>query len=115
MKTFNAIKLGIVLAGCAILPAASFAALDPHIGINLSVGSEVYPDTAPPAPIVEAEPPSPGSGYVWIDGGWVWEGHHWRWDKGRWQRPPHAGMHYVPHKYYEGHDGRHVYVNGGWK
>jgi hypothetical protein len=114
MKTMNVIKLVMLLAGASILPAAYGQGV--NIGINLPAPPVVvYPDVAPPAPLVETQPVSPGSDYLWINGSWVWGSNHkWEWEKGRWDRAPHEGMHYTPH-HYEQRDGKHVFQRGGWK
>ncbi len=54
--------------------------------------------SAPPAPIVEAVPVSPGVEFVWTPGYWGWNG-RWVWMSGRWAHPP------------RGHS---VWVRGGW-
>lgn len=54
---------------------------------------------APPAPIVETMPPSPGGAYVWTPGYWVWSG-QWVWYPGRWLVPPHP---------------RSVWITGRWE
>lgn len=113
MKKFSILKLGILLATATMVPTGYVQAFS--VGINIGGPAVVYPDTAPPAPVVEAQPPSPGPGYVWVGGSWVWgDNHHWSWEKGQWQQPPHAGMHYTPH-HYEERGGKHVFERGGWK
>ena len=70
-------------------------------------------DVADRAPVVvEAAPPSPGLGFVWIGGAWVWN-NGWVWESGRWQHPPHPGAVWRPHRY-ENRDGKHVFIRGGW-
>lgn len=54
---------------------------------------------APPAPIVETPPPSPGFGYVWTPGYYNWNGGSYVWVNGAWAVPP-------------GH--HHRYVAGAW-
>lgn len=78
-----------------------------------SMGVEVVVTADPPAPIVETISPSPGADFVWIKGAWGWHG-HWVWEKGHWDRPPHPGAVWVPHRYAV-HDGKHVFVQGGWR
>jgi hypothetical protein len=43
---------------------------------------------APPMAQVEAKPPSPVAGRVWVPGHWVPEKGEWRWTKGEWRLPP---------------------------
>jgi hypothetical protein len=112
MKTLKLLKMGLLVAGCCLTPAVFAKGLD--VGVSIGAPAVVYPEVAPPAPVVEVQPVSPGADYVWIGGSWVWGGHKWEWEKGRWERPPHAGMHYVPHTYVE-HNGRHEFHRGGWR
>jgi len=67
----------------------------------------------PPVPIVEDITPAPGIGFVWIEGAWAWHG-RWVWEAGHWDRPPHPGAVWVPHRYVV-HNGRHIFIRGGWK
>jgi hypothetical protein len=87
-----------------------------------AVGCVVYPvrpvgevDVVgdPPEPIVEDVTPAPGLGFVWIGGAWAWHD-RWVWEAGRWDRPPHPGAVWVPHRYVV-HNGRHVFIQGGWR
>jgi hypothetical protein len=92
-------------AGCVVSP-------DPGAPVT-TVGAQVDVDAGPPAPIVEAVPPAPAIGFVWIEGDWVWNG-HWVWERGHWDRPPYPGAIWVPHRYaYQ--NGKHVFVRGGWR
>jgi hypothetical protein len=59
----------------------------------------VYVGTAPPPLVVEARPPAPGPGLVWIAGYHRWEGGAYVWVPGRWEHPP---------------DGRRGWVAGHW-
>ena len=45
---------------------------------------------APPAPITELQPNSPGNGYTWIPGFWNWDGRRYVWAAGHWEQPPNA-------------------------
>jgi hypothetical protein len=62
--------------------------------------------------LVEAPPPPPFAGAVWIGGYWVWEG-NWVWAAGRWAAPPQPGYLWV-HPYYEYRDGFVVFITGHW-
>jgi hypothetical protein len=53
-----------------------------------SGGYEVTASEAPPAPIYEAIPYSPGPEYFWIGGHWHWN-HGWVWLGGHYDRHPH--------------------------
>jgi hypothetical protein len=77
------------------------------------VGSEIMVDQAPPPPLEEVVPASPGVDFVWISGVWVWEG-RWVWSPGHWAHPPRPGAVWVPF-HYEFRNGTHVFIRGGWR
>jgi hypothetical protein len=115
MKKENAIKYVLILSGSCLLAAGCVVeARGPRAEVVVAAPAPVYVDTEPPALLVEAQPPMPGAGFVWLGGGWLWEGGRWRWDKGRWDRPPHPGMRWAGHRY-EMRGGRRVFVRGGWR
>ena len=114
MKRMSVLKVGVLLAAACVLPAGLVEAV--NVGVSINAPAIVYPSSAPPVPLVETPPPSPGSDYVWINGSWTWgDNHRWTWDKGRWDRPPHEGMHYVPNHYADRGHNRHVLQRGGWR
>jgi hypothetical protein len=67
----------------------------------------------PPAPMVEARPPSPGRGFGWIEGHWVRDRRGWVWTSGRWERKPREGLVWRP-GHLEIRAGAWVYVEGDW-
>lgn len=75
--------------------------------------TEVEVTSAPPTPIVEDIPRSPGEAYVWISGAWIWSG-RWVWASGHWDRPPRPGAVWVPPRYGEV-EGKPVFIPGGWQ
>ena len=84
-------------------------------GLTLGTAfAQVIVQQAPPAPIVETRPATPGSGYVWISGYHNWNGSAYVWVPGRWERPPHAGQHWVAHHWVHRHNG-YVLVEGRWR
>jgi hypothetical protein len=83
----------LVLAGGVAWGAVSF-------GINIG---------PPPPPRVFAVPPSPGPGYVWVNGYWYPVNGRYVWHEGYWSRPPYDGARWVGPR----HDGR-MYYNGYW-
>jgi len=85
--------------GCVVYPAGP--------------GTEVDVVGDPPPLMVENITPSPGIDFVWIGGAWVWRD-RWVWEGGHWDRPPHPGAVWVPHRYVY-HNGRHVFIRGGWR
>jgi len=113
MKTIKLIRVGLLLSACCLTPAVHARGVD--IGITVGTPAIVYAETPAPPLIVETQPVSPGVGYTWIGGSWAWgDNHKWAWEKGRWENPPHAGMHYVPHRVEE-HGGKHEFHRGGWR
>jgi hypothetical protein len=62
--------------------------------------------------LVEAPPPLPFGGVIWVGGYWVWEG-SWIWAAGRWAPPPQPGYGWV-HPYYEHRGNVVVFVTGHW-
>lgn len=67
---------------------------------------------APPPMLVEAPPPMPFGGAVWIGGYWVWQG-NWVWAAGRWAPPPQPGYVWAQ-PYYEHRDGAVIFITGHW-
>ena len=60
----------------ALLPTAIAAPSSAQISVYIG---------APPPPIrYEEYGPTPGPGFVWVDGYWQPVGHHYRWVRGRW-------------------------------
>lgn len=91
------------LGGCVVYPAGRVAG---------SVG-EVYVDVAPPAPLYEPVPVSPGIGFVWVPGVWNWGGARYVWIAGRWERPPHGYNHWRPGTWSRAHRG-YRWTEGRW-
>jgi len=74
----------------------------------------VYVGIAPPAPIVETRPPSPGAAYVWTPGYYNWNGSSYVWANGAWAVPPHRHHHYVAGAWVHSHRG-YYYREGHWR
>src|SRR4051812_31228116 len=64
----------------------------------------------PPAPSGYYRAPSPGPGYVWIDGFYVPNGSRYAWRPGYWTRPPHRGAIWEAPSYRSGR-----YYPGRWR
>ncbi len=79
-----------------------------------SVGepSPYWVSSMPPDPLYEQMTPSPGLGFVWIDGYWHWNGYEWVWVSGRWEQEQ-DGYVYVEPNYDAGASG-YVYTPGYW-
>ena len=75
---------------------------------------EVAPVEGPPPPQTEVIMPSPGLGYVWVDGYWGWVGGRWAWSGGHWVLPPYRGAVWIgPRWVHRGHG--YVLVRGHWR
>ena len=75
----------VVLAGVLLIPAATAHA-------QVSFGLRIGP---PPAPRAYVVPPSPGPGYIWVEGYNYPVNGHYAWHNGYWTRPPYAGAYWV--------------------
>src|SRR6516225_9595820 len=67
---------------------------------------------APPPMLVEAPPPMPFAGAVWVGGYWVWQG-NWVWAHGHWMGPPRPDYLWV-HPYYEHRGDAVIFIDGHW-
>ena len=110
LSSFLAMALSLVALNALLFLGSG---CDSYTAQPSQPAAEVEVNSAPPAPIVEDIPRSPGEGYIWISGAWVWSG-RWTWESGHWDRPPRPGAVWVPHRYAV-HDGKHVFVRGGWR
>ena len=90
------------LAACVVAPAQPYYAAQP---VPYDAGPVVA--VAPPAPQVEYVGPPPIVGQVWIGGYWNWVGGRHVWVGGHYAAPPHAGYHWVPHRW--------VQEGGNWR
>ena len=78
------------------------------------VRGAVYVPTAPPPPVAEVAPASPGPGYVWIAGYHRWDGARYVWVGGRWEIGPSPRARWVPGHWR--HDrGGWTWVPGHWR
>jgi hypothetical protein len=77
-----------------------------QVGVAVRIG--------PPAPIVEAPPPPPYAGAVWIRGYHRWDGGRYVWVPGRYERPPHPGARWHDGVWAHGHDG-YRWREGYWR
>lgn len=69
MKAFPIFKIGLLVLGSTVLMSACVVAAD-----------------APPTPLVEIRPDSPGPGYHWREGSWHRNHDQWEWEHGRYDR-----------------------------
>lgn len=100
----------LVAAGCIVHTAAPVGGG----AASISVGSSqsYWVNSYPPQPLYEEMTPSPGYGYVWIDGHWDWDGYDWSWVRGRWVRERPGYVYVAP--YYDYVEGRYIYRSGYW-
>lgn len=91
------------------LPAvtAVFSPASAAIAVNFSVG------IAPPPLVVYAQPPIPGSGYLWMPGYWAWNGTAYYWVPGTWVLPPRVGLLWTP-PWWGWAGGAYVWHAGYW-
>ena len=81
-------------------------------GIYVGEPSVAYANSMPPPALYETMTPSPGYGYVWIDGYWHWNSFEWVWVSGRWVQEQ-QGYYYVQ-PYYDYSNNQYVYYPGYW-
>jgi hypothetical protein len=91
----------------AILVAAMLLGGVSVLAAQISVGIRIGPP--PPARVVRALP-SPGPGFLWVEGYWYPVGRHYKWHEGYWSRPPYEGARWVPAH----HDGERFF-EGYWE
>src|SRR5262245_44158930 len=86
-----------------------------YVAGSVTVGqpSPYYVNAMPPERLYETMTPSPGYGYVWIDGYWHWNGYEWVWVGGRWERQRSNYVYVSP--YYDYYEGRYIYMPGYWQ
>jgi hypothetical protein len=112
MKFFtkHSLRMAIVAAALAVVPAASYAA------VIISVGF------APPVLPVYTQPLCPGDGYLWTPGYWAYAPTGYYWVPGVWVRPPAVGLLWTPgywgwggsaYLWHAGYWGPHVGFYGG--
>jgi hypothetical protein len=121
LKSIGKVMLGS-LSLAAFMALATLAHAGPPIPVpvpvpvpapGVAVSGEIEVNAAPPAPLVEVVPPTPGVDFVWIPGAWGWHD-RWVWERGHYDRPPHPGAVWAPHRY-EYREGKHMYRHGDWR
>jgi len=70
------------------LLVASAATANAQISFGIHIGE-------PPAPRAYRVPPSPGPGYIWVEGYQYPQGGKYRWHDGYWTNPPYQGAYWV--------------------
>lgn len=90
------------------LPLAMLLLTIGTLSAQVSVGIRIGPP--PPPRVIRVVPPTPGPGYVWVQGYWYPAGHRYRWHDGYWTRAPYEGARWMPSRY-EGE----MFYNGYWE
>ena len=68
---------------------------------------------APPPPVTEVIPQSPGRNYVWVPGYWVWHD-RWLWQGGHYERAPRDRAVWQEGRWVE-RNGEWYWQPGGWR
>jgi hypothetical protein len=82
--------------------------------MQTSAAAAIFVRIAPPVPLVEVTPPSPGPNYVWVPGYWVWSGGRYVWRAGAYIIRPHPGALWAPGHWVHTVRGWH-WVPGHWR
>jgi WXXGXW repeat (2 copies) len=107
-KVLQRTILGAFLIGGTALGALAQIPIPPLPGLDVRITTR-----RPPALRVERRLPSPGAGYVYVNGFWNWDGGRWGWVPGRWDRPAVADGYWIPARYVR--SGRStIYEPGHW-
>ena len=107
-------------AGQEVAPPPAVVAADPNIPLNEAVvGTPTLPadystTVAPPASLVENQPPQPETDDTWVPGYWWWSGPLARyvWVSGAWRHPPPDQVWYPGA--WNNSGGRYVWAPGYW-
>ncbi len=91
------------LIGVTLLTLLGLTALE---GCVVGPPDAAYVQVAPPPPLVEVIPATPGPGYVWIAGHHAWRGEAYAWVPGRWESRPREHERWV--------EGRWRHARAGW-
>ena len=82
------------------LMAGSALFASPRVAFGVQVGGPAPVVVPGPAAVSVYQPPSPGPGYVWIDGYYDAYGN---WCAGYWTLPPYAGSYWIAPRFTGGH------------
>lgn len=104
-------KLRNVLLACAIGAGALGAAALPAAA---QVYGGAYIQVAPPQPVYEAVPVSPGPNYYWVAGYWRWTGWRYVWVRGYYASRPYTGAVWMPGRWTRGSYGWR-WAPGHWR
>jgi hypothetical protein len=119
-RQLAAILAAAACAACVVheqpVPRSYGYGYGPTYQVSAQVGvgapSPFYVSSMPPEPLYEQMSPSPGYGFVWIDGSWHWNGYEWVWISGRWEHEQPGYLYVQPGYAYV--DSRYVYTPGYW-
>jgi len=109
------LSLGTAVAasGCYVSSQPPPPAYVDPAAAPVAADGTVYPETPPPDPIPEYQPPAPGYGYAWVNGYWDWTGAEWTWDTGYWAPADQAYLFIGPRFLFV--DGRPVFYRPYWQ
>jgi hypothetical protein len=102
----------LAIALSATLGSCGFSVPGPPVA-NHPKSAFVEVPYPPPAALVEAVPPSPGSPLVWLDGYWTWQGQYYTWVRGGWVFVS-AGQAFAPWQLIYARDGQLMFAPGAW-
>lgn len=106
---------GLALSCACVVPDSSQPVNPgyyPRAQVTVSTPQPYTVQTMPPDPLFEQMTPSPGYGFVWIDGSWHWNGYEWVWVSGRWEQEQVGSIYVQP--YYDYVGGEYIYTPGYW-
>jgi hypothetical protein len=89
----------MLLSGCVVTGRTYYRESDRPVLVQRPRGDVIIVHRAPPAPLVERVPRSPGREYVWVPGYWTSHGDDWVWVGGHYERPPRPGAVWVEPRY----------------
>jgi WXXGXW repeat (2 copies) len=107
-KALQRTILGAFLIGGTALGALAQIPIPPLPGLDVRIMTG-----RPPALRHERRSPSPGAGYVYVNGFWHSDGGRWQWVQGRWDRPAVADGYWIPARYIRSGRGT-IYEPGHW-
>jgi hypothetical protein len=91
------------------------AALIISAGLAIPAYSQISIRIGPPRAQVQRRPPSPGRGYVWIQGYQNWNGNGHQWTPGRWEQPPNRRQKHWDKHHWVKRNGGWVLIEGRWR
>ncbi len=110
--SFAGLSTLMFITGCADPYERPVVVSHPPV-VRERVRAPVVIRQAPPPPIEEVVPRSPGRQYVWVPGYWVWND-RWLWQGGHYEMAPRDRAVYQPGHWVERH-GEWYWEPGAWR